>query len=312
MNIENIEAFVLVNHFGSINKASRALFLSQPSVTARIQSLERELDTQLFERAGRQLIITEKAKEFLPYAEQIIEFYKTGKKQLKTHELSEQITIGCTQLISNYLLTRIIPAFSRRYPQVQVKVITGSSEAIQHKVLNQEIDLGFVKKGAHPLLTSEIVLESPINLFVEPNHPFADASLIDINDLEKETIIFFECGSLDWSMVRNLFQNLSLQPTIQYEVDNMELAKGLIMSGNGIGFLPEISVRKELQCQKLVHIHLDVLSNLSLKTNMISYTNEKPAYYNALLEIAQEEGKTYNLLEPEASVQQRRVPDFED
>ena len=112
MNIENIEAFVLVNHFGSINKASKALFLSQPSVTARIQTLERELDTKLFDRVGRQLVITEQAKEFLPYAEQIIQYYKTGKKQLKVKELSDQLIIGCTELVSNYLIPKVIPAFT--------------------------------------------------------------------------------------------------------------------------------------------------------------------------------------------------------
>lgn len=62
MNIANIEAFVYVIHYNSFNKAADALFLSQPSISARIQSLERELDTQLFEREGRSFTLTEKGK----------------------------------------------------------------------------------------------------------------------------------------------------------------------------------------------------------------------------------------------------------
>ncbi|MBP2076949.1 LysR family transcriptional regulator [Oceanobacillus polygoni] len=294
MNIENIEAFVLVNHFGSINKASKALFLSQPSVTARIQSLERELDTKLFDRVGRQLVITEQAKDFLPYAEQIIQYYKTGKKQLKAKELSDQLVIGCTELISNYLFPKVIPAFSKEYPNVQLKLVTGSSDTIQNKVLNREVDIGFVRNSSHPLITSEKVLESPINLFVQPDHPFASLDSINIEALAKEPIIFFECGSLDWSMIRNLFQNLSVKPSIQYEVDNMEAAKGLMVSGTGIGFLPEISVRNELARQELVRVNLPFVSNLSLKTNMIVYTEETPNYYTELLEIAKLEGSKRN------------------
>src|SRR5438067_2079346 len=112
MNIENIEAFVYVNHFGSINKAAEALFLSQPSVSSRIQSLERELDTKLFERVGKKLILTEHAKEFLPYAVQIIQFYKNGKKQLKKIESSKHLVIGCTELVSNYLIPQVISIFN--------------------------------------------------------------------------------------------------------------------------------------------------------------------------------------------------------
>ncbi|WP_139129201.1 LysR family transcriptional regulator, partial [Paenibacillus nuruki] len=59
MNIENIEAFVYINHYGSFNKAAEVLFLSQPSVSARIQTLERELGCKLFERLGRQILLTE-------------------------------------------------------------------------------------------------------------------------------------------------------------------------------------------------------------------------------------------------------------
>lgn len=294
MNIENIEAFVLVNHFGSINKASKALFLSQPSVTARIQSLERELDTKLFDRVGRQLVITEQAKDFLPYAEQIIQYYKTGKKQLKAKELSDQLVIGCTELVSNYLFPKVIPAFSKEYPNVQLKLVTGSSDTIQNKVLNREVDIGFVRNSSHPLITSEKVLESPINLFVQPDHPFASLDSINIEALAKEPIIFFECGSLDWSMIRNLFQNLSVKPSIQYEVDNMEAAKGLMVRGTGIGFLPEISVRNEVARQELVRVNLPFVSNLSLKTNMIFYTEETPNYYTELLEIAKLEGSKRN------------------
>lgn len=75
MNIENIEAFVYVNHYGSFNKAAEVLFLSQPSVTARIQTLERELDCKLFDRLGKQIALTEKGKQFLPYAQQIMQTF---------------------------------------------------------------------------------------------------------------------------------------------------------------------------------------------------------------------------------------------
>lgn len=77
MNIENIEAFVYINHYGSFNKAAEVLYISQPTVTARIQSLERELDCRVFDLLGKQINLTDKGKQFLPYAQQILQVYQT-------------------------------------------------------------------------------------------------------------------------------------------------------------------------------------------------------------------------------------------
>lgn len=83
MNIENIEAFVYINHYGSFNKAAEVLYISQPTVTARIQSLERELDCRVFDRLGKQISLTDKGKQFLPYAQQILQIYQNGKYQVQ-------------------------------------------------------------------------------------------------------------------------------------------------------------------------------------------------------------------------------------
>lgn len=64
MNIDHIEAFLYVVHYKSIHKAANALFLSQPTVTARIKSLERELNVELFHRDGRSVILSDKGKDF--------------------------------------------------------------------------------------------------------------------------------------------------------------------------------------------------------------------------------------------------------
>lgn len=64
MNIDHIKAFLYVVHYKSIHKAANALFLSQPTVTARIKSLERELGVELFYRDGRSVSVSEKGKDF--------------------------------------------------------------------------------------------------------------------------------------------------------------------------------------------------------------------------------------------------------
>src|SRR4051794_36381285 len=100
MNIDHLEAFIYVVHLGSIHKAAEGLYLSQPTVTARIKTLERDLGIELFLRKGRSLTLTEEGKIFVPYAEQIINTYHQGKKLFKKDHKQEEVVIGANTITS--------------------------------------------------------------------------------------------------------------------------------------------------------------------------------------------------------------------
>lgn len=287
MNIENLEAFVFVNHFGSINKASKALFLSQPSVTSRIKSLERELDLKLFERIGKQLKLTDKGSEFLPYAENIVDTLKKGKGRLQDSKRDNQLVIGSSGLISFYLIPRILPLIKQQFPDLNVKVITAPSEEVSGMVSKGEVDVGFASNVPNPELNAIRVVESPIRLIVPTGHEFTGGK-VDAERLAENTIVFFACGSLDWTMVHNLFLNLKKQPDIKYEVDSMEAAKGIILNNAAIGFLPELSVHRELEDGSLYPVDIPELSNVSLKTDMIYRSDLDLSYIKDFLEIIKE------------------------
>ncbi|MEC0231328.1 LysR family transcriptional regulator [Paenibacillus alba] len=271
MNIENIEAFVYVIHFNSFNKAADALFLSQPSVTARIQSLERELNTLLFEREGRNFSITEKGKQFLPYAQQILQTYKKGKQQLLNLSAApNELRIGSTVSVSNYVIPDILPIIKKKYRDLQIKLTTAPTEVILEKLLNKELDIGFVRNVTHPYIDCTGFYEDPIRLFVHQGHPFVEKEQITIEDVSREALVFFECGSLDWMKIHRLFATLDHPPNIDYHIDNLETAKKLVAKGMGISFLPELCARKEVKEGVLVPIHVPALGGLSLRTNLIS------------------------------------------
>lgn len=292
MNIDNLEAFVFVHHFGSINQAAKALFLSQPSVTYRIQSLERALDVQLFERVGRKVKMTDEAKEFLPYAMATIESYKNGKKRLQEKAITDQsepFIIGCTALVSNYFLPHVLPKWNLSYPDVHIKLLTGTTDSIVTKLLNREVDIGFVHSSSHPMIESSLVFESPICLFVQADHPFQQMENVDGKALANQPIVLLECSSLDWSFIQHVFeQDL---PIRAYEVDSFEAAKALMLNHAGIGFLPELCVRKEVASGELVRIDIPSVSNGLIQTNMIRYRGANIPYADHLFERAKLEGE---------------------
>ncbi|WP_240416179.1 LysR family transcriptional regulator [Paenibacillus periandrae] len=275
MNIDNLEAFVYVIHFNSFNKAADALFLSQPSISARIQSLERELNALLFEREGKQFTLTDKGKQFLPYAQQILQSYKKGKQQLQQKSASlDELRIGCTVSVANYLIPEILPVLKERMPDVQIKLTTAPSEALLDKLLSKEIDLGLIRNITHPHIHSIKFFDDPICLFVRQDHAFARMDNVTVEDVVNEPMVFFECGSLDWIKIHRLFESLHLPPNIVYHIDNLETAKKLVLKGVGISFLPKLCVQKEVRDNLLVPIELPTLSSLSLRTNLISLNGE--------------------------------------
>ncbi|MCS7462694.1 LysR family transcriptional regulator [Paenibacillus doosanensis] len=286
MNLDHIEAFVYVIHFNSFNKAADALFLSQPSVSARIQALERELDAKLFEREGRHFTLTEKGKQFLPYAQQILQAMKKGKQQLQQMRAElHELRIGCMVSVSNYIVPEILPLLKLRYPNVQIKLITASSEAIMEKLVNKEIELGLVRNLTHPHADSVKFYEDPIRLFVHEGHPFIGMKEVTMEDVGSQPLVFFECGSLDWMKIHRLFDALDQPPNIEFHVDNLETAKKLVLKQVGISFLPSLSVAKEREEGRLVPIDAPSLASLSLRTNLIALKGECTEFYSAVLDI---------------------------
>lgn len=289
MNIENMEAFVYVIHFNSFNKAADALFLSQPSVTARIQSLERDLNTRLFEREGRNFTLTEKGKQFLPYAQQILQSYKKGKQQLShTSQSLSELRIGSTVSVSNYVIPEMLPYIKKTHPHLQIKLTTAPTEVILEKLLNKEIDIGFVRNVTHPHVDSSAYYEDPIRLFVHPSHPFATMKSVTIEDVSRESLVFFECGSLDWVKIHRLFATLDHPPHIEYQIDNLETAKKLVIKRMGVSFLPSLCVRQEIEDGLLVPVDISVLGGLSLRTILVTLKESSPDFSLSLLEALQE------------------------
>lgn len=296
MNIENIEAFVHVIHFNSFNKAAEALFLSQPSVSARIQSLERELDVKLFDRLGKQFTLTEKGKQFLPYAQQILQSYKKGKQQLKYQQTWHELRIGCSVSAASYLLPALLSKLRHTHPHLRIKLVTASSETITKLLQEKEVDVGFVRNISHPLLDSLLFYEDKISLYVYKDHPFARRSEVAMEEIGGESLIFFECGSLDWMRLHRIFETLDHRPHIQYELDNLETAKKLIISGMGIGFLPELCAAREAEEGHIIPVAVPSLGLQSLRTHLLTLKGEQSELSRTLLHLSKHLPQSYRTL----------------
>ncbi|MED1507554.1 MULTISPECIES: LysR family transcriptional regulator [Bacillus] len=275
MNIENIEAFIYVCQLGSFNKAAEALYLTQPSVTARIQSLEREINIKLFHRKGNKISLTEKGEYFFPHAQKILQSYQEAKYGLQQVTIPYDLVIGSASSISNNILPEILPSFKSEFKDVRMKIVTGHSQDILQKVINKEVDFGIVRTETHPQVESIRLYNDPIGLFVPRNHILLKEDKVTIEHVSKQPLIFFDYGSMDWLMIHRLFSSNDVSPTISLEVDNMETAKNLVIQGMGISFLPEHCVKQELENGELIRVEMAPSVKINISIDFI-YLKGRP------------------------------------
>ena len=124
MEIGRLQAFVHVDNLLSFSKAAEALYLTQPTVTARIQGLERELGEPLFERMGRTIRLTDAGHSFLPHAQRALQAIKEGSDAIATLRDVERgtLSIGTAPTIGTYVLPELLQRFNEQFPGVEVSI----------------------------------------------------------------------------------------------------------------------------------------------------------------------------------------------
>ncbi len=241
VELQNLEAFLQVARERSFTRAAAALFLTQPSVTARIQALEQEIGRPLFERRGRTVRLTEAGEAFLPYAQRALQLIQEGAAQARETEGRGTVLVGATVSAATAVLPDLLEAFRRERPAARVVVRYGHSNEVVEMLRDGLADVGFVVRPLHePLIVLEPLLSDDIVLLTPPRHPLASRRRLSPQDLVGHTLIAMQWGEGFEEFDRWMREELGLTSAI--EVDGIPLGVILISRGMGVGFAPHRSV----------------------------------------------------------------------
>jgi len=279
VDLAHLEAFVQVAQHQSFSRAAEALFLTQPSVTARIQSLERELGESLFERDGRGVRLTDLGSSFLPYAQRVLKALQEGRdalEGLRTLQLGA-LRLGSAFTVSAYVLPRILKTFHERFPGVELSVRTGRSEAVLRLVLDGEVQAGLVRAVVHPDIETVPLYDDEVVLVTNPAHPFAAAGEAPLDEVGRQPLIFFSKESSYYALVQALFRQAGVVPWTAMELDSMEATKKMVEEGLGVAMLPRVSVGRELEMGVLVEIKLRDVESPRRRIALIYRRNRRPS-----------------------------------
>lgn len=163
----------------NFTKAAEILYLSQPSLSKQIKTLENNLDILLLNRENNKISLTENGKVFLQYSERILALCEESCRALVDLKNGDRgnLTVGASQTIGTYLMPRVLALFAQNYPQIDLKVQVNSTRIIAKHVVNRDIDIavvgGEVPNELKKNLKIEHFVEDELSLIIPKSHPFA-------------------------------------------------------------------------------------------------------------------------------------------
>lgn len=284
MNTDHVECFVFVALTGSFSKAANLLYLSQPTVSQRIKSLEADLNCKLFLRNGTSVALTEEGEAFLPFAKKMLQTLQDGQQAIqRLHgELEGDMSISSVFGAALYILPSLVEQFQAMYPKVKLTIFTGHSHQVLDMVLHHEVSFGIARAVNHPKIHRIQLLQDDMLLAVYPGHSFQNRGQVTIEEVAKEKLILFNRGSLDWMLIHSAFSHFQLEKHVVMEVDNIEVVKRMVKQKLGIAFLPRFSIQQDLETNELQEVTVTQLPELNRNFELI-YLKDAPV--NTLMKL---------------------------
>jgi DNA-binding transcriptional LysR family regulator len=257
-----LQVFHAVAKHLSFTRAAETLFMTQPAVTFQIKQLEEHLGTRLFDRAQGRIALTPAGQVALDYAERILALSAELDTRLK--ELGGQaagpLAIGASMTVGEYVLPQLIGQFKAQFPAVMPTLFVGNSEAVQERVAERTLDLGFIEGDSHlPTLQSDVCCEDELQVVCAPAHPLAKETVARPMALAQHAFVSREAGSGTREVIDRYLVKAGVPPEAMnrvVELGSPEALKGLVATGMGFTIMSRVIVAKELQLGMLVQVPL--------------------------------------------------------
>ncbi|MCV2485869.1 LysR family transcriptional regulator [Flavobacterium sp. SH_e] len=224
MEIYQLEYFVKTAEVLHFTKAAELCFVTQSGLSQQIKKLEEELGMPLFIRIGKKVQLTEAGSVFLIHAKRVLENVQNGKQAIEdlNQMIGGELRIGVTYIFG-LLILPIVNTFAHRYQNLKIIVDYGTTESLEQKLLNNDVDVVLVipsheiESGIQkvPLFTSNMVVA------VSKKHSLAHLDKIAFKKIEKIPLVLPGKGSNSREFVEELFQKFNLKPKISIELHSI-------------------------------------------------------------------------------------------
>lgn len=259
MNLKQLEAFVCVAETRSFSKAGKKLYITQPTVSAHIQSLEAELGSRLFVRTTKDVLLSSDGERLYEYAKQMLQLENRIIKEFKDRDSRQKNTIvaGASTVPGQYILPQLLSLFCHTYPEYRFDITEDDSQGVVRRVAGGELEVGFTGTRIlgencvfEPFYIDRLMVVTPVDqqydVFQETGFP--------LEQLYKERLIVREEGSGTRKETEAYLTSAGIHLehlNIVATMSNQETIKKSVSSGMGIAILSGVSVEDYVRQGKL-------------------------------------------------------------
>jgi len=248
MNMDQLQAFVYIVQHGTFTKASELLYVPQPTLSIRIQLLEKELGVRLFDRQKKAITLTAAGIEFYKFAMNMLKALEDTKAAMR--ELaSDRVTTLRFGIPFSYgiIVAGLVPYIARQVPKVRFSFHQAISETVIEGLKNRSLDIGITYIETYDKqLVFERIDRQPIRLIVPPGHPLAGLSEVDLERVAGEALILVKSNTPLRNLIEAGFSKARLKYNVYIETDNVQIIKELVKNNQGVSLMPERLVHGEL------------------------------------------------------------------
>ena len=268
MELKNLDTFIQVAELSSFTKAADKLGYSQSTVSFQIKQLETELNAQLFERINHTVSLTERGKEVLRYAHEIIKLTRDMEKNAdSSQELTGYIRIAMADSLCSWLMKEDFKNFHNEYPGITIKIIAASTEEM-FRLLNQnEVDLVYTLDNhiydKNYVIRSEDQMQAHFVTsasFLKAHGLLDDSSegvqTISLDKLIQFPFILTEKRMSYRRLMDEKLASMSLEIMPILEIGNTDLICTLIEQNMGFSYLPDYVTDKAVSEGHMVRLNI--------------------------------------------------------
>ncbi|MFI5296984.1 MAG: LysR family transcriptional regulator [Polyangiales bacterium] len=245
MDLLLLRSLIAVAEHRAITGAARALFVTQPALSRRLQQLEDELGGKLLERSRKGVVLTEAGRIVVDEAKAIVDRYGRMRELVRARESLKTglVRLGGGATAVSFLVPQAIAQFQKLYPGVRFEVREQGSRDVEADVKSERLELGIVTLPTHssefevrPLRRDRIVLVAA------RNHVLARKPRVDVRELAGQGLVGFEAGSAIRQLIDTSLREAGVEMNVQMELRSIAAIVGMVASTQSLAFVSRLGV----------------------------------------------------------------------
>ncbi len=255
MTLQEIRYFCVTAEVLHYTRASRLLYISQPSLSYAISKLEKELGVPLFEKDGKKVTLSKYGEEFLPYAKRALAEINEGVDHLSEMKVpsSGGVSMGYIYSVSFSALPEFVNRFYMHQgsEQVAFRFRQGKAGELIEQLLNGSLDLLIAGRSDLASIDCTPIYRQELFLIVPATHPLADAESVTLPDIAGEIFISLNHETLTQRQLEREFKKAAFEPNTIIEADEYSSIAASVSMGAGVAIMPILPILDSFNVRKI-------------------------------------------------------------